>query len=350
MVLVLVYTLDLQALAVQEETLVFVEEKLADAADGLAAVHQSAVLEDLRRECVQIRTGQAPELRERHRQGGGGGGIGLGEDPGGGGGRDGDGSPLRIPEDMLQDVLRFLQGVVADGGFHGDVGLLMARSQPAVYKNAEGSHMHGRCLLQPYMPINAGAFVEPALLERSVHADGDKVLAAVIQILRDVIHLSGIAAGLVPQPETVHPDVGTAENAVEAKGEVKAFVGLVYGKGLAVPAHTPFGILPAHGLVAVAVAGFTLVRKIHHPVVRKGDASPLLRPPGLVKLGAVRALVMDGGCLGEVVEILRSAAEVLPRIRSMAESKLPVPVKTDTFTRLGLDDGIQHSGKEQSGK
>ncbi len=160
--------------------------------------------------------------------------------------------------------------------------------------------------LQPYMPINAGPFVEPAFLHGSIGPDGEDILSPVVQVFRHRIFLRGVAALFSAQPEAVEPDVGIVKNAVKLHPD--GFSGGIgrEGEALAVPARGVLGIAPAHGLVAVALAGLRGEGKVRHPVVRK-----VHRLPGaVVKIHGVGALVVDGGRLGPVGEILRSAAEI----------------------------------------
>ena len=88
------------------------------------------------------------------------------------------------------------------------------------------------------------------------------------------------------------------------------------------------GVTVAHGLIAMGMAGLTVESKECHKVVRQLHGLPL----AIVKLVAVRAFVVDGIGLGEIVEILRSAAKVLGGIGSMAESELPALIETNGLT------------------
>ena len=72
--------------------------------------------------------------------------------------------------------------------------------------------MQRRRLVQPYMAVDARTLVKPALLERGIRTDADKILFSVIQVFRNVVYLRGIAAGFVSQVETVYPDTGITED------------------------------------------------------------------------------------------------------------------------------------------
>ena len=86
-----------------------------------------------------------------------------------------------------------------------------------------------------------------------------------------------------------------------------SFVFLRKIEGLSVPAHTGLREFPADLLVSVAVARIPAVGKVHNPVVGK-----ILGLPPLVRIEAygVRAFIVNGIGLGQIVEILCSAAEV----------------------------------------
>ena len=114
------------------------------------------------------------------------------------------------------------------------------------------------------------------------------------------------------QIETVYPDTGITEDTVELKIKMFAEVLLWHGDGLSVPSHRVFGEFIADGFIAMTVARLFGIRQINHPVMRKVDRpvhTPLLR----IELRGVRTLIMDRGCFSQIVEVLRSAAEVFLR-------------------------------------
>ena len=192
--------------------------------------------------------------------------------------------------------------------------------------------MKGMGFLQPYVPVDAGAFIEPAFFQGGIGPYGEEVLAAVIDVLGEVVDLCGIAAGLVAQVEAVKPDAGVAEDAVKAYPDVFAFVFGWNGEGFAVPAYTGFGVFVADGLVAVAVACLSGKGKVYRPVVGKVYGLPAFG----AECRAVRPGVMDGGCLGEVVEVLGSAAEVQRRGRCVSQGELPPLVQGYSGAGNGL--------------
>ena len=115
------------------------------------------------------------------------------------------------------------------------------------------------------------------------------------------------------QVETVYPDTGITEDTVELKIKMFAEVLLWHGDGLSVPSHRVFGEFIADGFIAMTVARLFGIRQINHPVMRKVDRLPAHTPLLRIELRGVRTLIMDRGCFSQIVEVLRSAAEVFLR-------------------------------------
>ena len=176
---------------------------------------------------------------------------------------------------------------------------------------------------QPDMPIDARPLIEPSFLKGSIDSDGHDVVSTVIQILGDIVTCCSVTALLSAQPEAVHPDVRIAEDAVETERYGLAERFGRDGEMLAIPAHTGFGPLPAHRLIAVAVRGFGSIRQVHDPVV----GQLYLLPGRIVKVHGIRALVVDGRRLGEIIEIFRAPSEILFRRGGVAEGELPAVVE-----------------------
>ena len=53
---------------------------------------------------------------------------------------------------------------------------------------------HRACLDQPDMPVNAGAFIKPALKFRGIHADRQRVAASAMGQIGDVVSKTAVAA------------------------------------------------------------------------------------------------------------------------------------------------------------
>ena len=233
---------------------------------------------------------------------------------------------------MSQAIAFLLRGIVAYGGFNGERCLGERCLQVGMHEGAEGFYMNRGGSVQPYMAIDARTLVEPAFLERSVHAHTDEIRVTVVQVFGDIERLRDVATLFTTQIKTVHPDAGVAEDAVELQLEVLAQVGFVDGEHLTIPAHRRSRILPAHGLIAVAVAGLTGEGQPDHPIMRKVDSLPAR----CIELHAVRPCIVNARSLREVVKILRATAEVLLRVGGMSEGKLPVVVHQLVLAVLSL--------------
>ncbi len=118
----------------------------------------------------------------------------------------------------------------------------------------------------------------------------------------------------------VDPDNRIAVNAIELDTDAPAEIGFGNEKGFAIPTDGGVGEISSNGLVTVAVAAPAVKRHFHSPVVREIE-----HPPGtVVEIGRRRAVAITG--LGEIGEITRAGAEILLRIRRVAESKAPAGV------------------------
>ena len=196
-----------------------------------------------------------------------------------------------------------------------------------IYECSERRHIHLRSLVEPYVAVYSRSLVEPSFLDARIGADADEILAAVVQILRNIVCLSRIAALLMAEIKAVDPDLRVAENAVELQPDMLSIVLCRHIEGLPVPAHAGLRILESDGLVTVAVTRFPRKRQVHDPVMRQIDPFPSAR----IELRRIRPLIVDGSRLGEICEILRTALEIPLMRRSITERELPVPVKVDPF-------------------
>ena len=104
---------------------------------------------------------------------------------------------------------------------------------------------------QPDGPVDAGALIEPPFLEGCIRPHAKEILAAEIEVRRNIEHLHGITARFAPEPHPVEPDLGIAENAVETEFIMAAFPKTAARKPQPVPPHACLGVLPSDGLIAV---------------------------------------------------------------------------------------------------
>ena len=141
-------------------------------------------------------------------------------------------------------------------------------------EGTERSHTQRGSLVQPYMTVDSGPFIEPALFRAGIRPDADKILSAIVEVFRDVINLCGIAAWLAAEVEPVQPYSGITENPVELQPDMPALVFFWNVERLSVPAHTGVRIFVAHGFVAMAVACQRVERELRDPVVGKVHLLP----------------------------------------------------------------------------
>ena len=314
-----VHTLQLQRLAIKQEATVGIKHDFADARSGFIDIHNPAVHLHHGLHLIQIGVGSAPQMRIRelhdmlrHTRLLGFQrvlvSIGTGHL-----------LPLGIYEPLLHLILLCLQTAVRHLGLDTQHHHVVRFLQFCIDKRPEGSHAHLGRLLQPHIAVDAGTFVEPALLQRGIGTYADQVILPVFHIRSDVVHLSGIATGFRAHVEPVEPHLRRTEDAVETQHQSLPQVVPVYLDHLAIPPHASFGIFVAHRLVAMRVTGFTGIGQRRHPIVGHGDGLP----GGIIEFLCIRALVVDGVCLRQVVEVLRATAKVLRWIGSMAESEFP---------------------------
>ena len=179
---------------------------------------------------------------------------------------------------------------------------------------------------QPYVPVDPGAFVEPAISEAGIHADDQKILAAVIQKIGDVKAKGRIAIVVAAHERAVQEDERAAEGAVELDPHAPAFVFFRNVEGAPVPAHAGFGIAAAQRLVAV-----TLQLRVAHkgqlnrPVVRQVQRTPF----GVVKFFPGK-LKLAG--LGEIPLAL-AESQVAQRVAGVSLKKLPAKIEQQMLAR-----------------
>ena len=157
--------------------------------------------------------------------------------------------------------------------------------------------------------------------------------------------MRGIAAGLAPKIEAVHPNAGIAKDSVKLKIEMLTEVFVRNGKGLAIPADTGFRVFITHCFVAVAMACFTSVRQIYYPVVRQIHVLPGRTPFGGIELRRVRAFIVYRSGFRQIIEVFCSATEVLFGRGSVAEGELPVFIHQDALANRLCPRGKQHCQK-----
>ena len=319
MVLVVVGPLDRDPHAVQEEPGVRVEADGADTEGGLRAVHGAAVVEHGRHQPVEMRRLQGPELGIGHRERGGARLRSAGGERGGGqlGARDdltgGVGDLMRHRADGRGAAL------VGQSGFHRHGGGVAGdfRAHPGT----ETGDVHRRGLGQPDVAVDAGALVEPALLHRGVDAHSDDVVAAVVEIIRDVVARRDVAARLFANEKAVHKHPGVAVDAVKIDADAPAEIGLRNREMPPVPTHAGIGTARADSLESVARSRIAIEGHLDGPVVRHIE----LTPGTILEDGACGPVAETG--LGEIREIAGGVSEIPSGVGRMAQGETPARVE-----------------------
>ena len=176
---------------------------------------------------------------------------------------------------MLQAETGGIQSHILNGGFNGKDGAgEIPFGEVRMDEGTERSYTQRGSLVQPYMTVDSGSFIEPALFRAGIRPDADKILSAIVEVFRDVINLCGIAAWLAAEVEPVQPYSGITENPVELQPDMPALVFFWNVERLSVPAHTGVRIFVAHGFVAMAVACQRVERELRDPVVGKVHLLP----------------------------------------------------------------------------
>ena len=255
---------------------------------------------------------------------------------------------LSIPEGEVEIGGERIGRSIGQQGVDLDEGpVLLAVPPLGGYPQTVVADVQGSGLLQPHVAVDASTLIEPTLFKGGIGAHADHIVAAIVQIRRDIVVLGEIAALCTSAVEAVHPYAAVAEDAVEEQGDMLALVFLVDVEGLAVPTHRGLGIAVAHGLVAVRVAALTAEGQLHHEVVGQVDGLPT----AVIKLHAVGTLIVDGGRLGEIVEVFRTTAEVLDGVAGMAEVEAPAEVEADLLalgmSRVGEENHNQQHQSQQ---
>src|ERR1035441_1011563 len=108
--------------------------------------------------------------------------------------------------------------------------------------------MHGIGLSQPDVPVDTGAFVEPALAEAGVDPQDNVVYRAVGEQIRQIEAERDIAVVTAADEAAVDENHHIAKSAVELNPDAAANIA---GRDLEfapVPPHAGFGIAPAERL------------------------------------------------------------------------------------------------------
>ncbi len=172
------------------------------------------------------------------------------------------------------------------------------------------------------MTVDAGAFVEPSFILCGIGPYHDYIILTIINEIRDIITYADIAAFVIAQEKTIHPDMRIPEDTVKLQLKPAARIGGGDGEMFAVPADAGFRKQTAHGFVPMRHhVKIILVHKgeFHRPVVGKIQFSPL----AVIEFRIDRRLYGRAG-FGKTIG--NAVIEIFFRDGGMTEMKLPVTV------------------------
>src|ERR1700754_666257 len=181
--------------------------------------------------------------------------------------------------------------------------------------------------IQPRMPVDARAFIKPALILTGISPHHHRVLSMHPEEVGDIVGRSAISAEMSPQVTIVDPDLAVPENAVKLQGEPFTGILPIDLKRLPVPPNRIFRKHGPHRMITVhvdVIVPYMLKWKTNRPVMRQLHR----RPAPVVKVHLDTGI---GGIPRLGKDIPDAIVEIPVRISGMAEVKLPVIVKIETF-------------------
>ena len=109
------------------------------------------------------------------------------------------------------------------------------------HKCAVLGDVQGRCFCEPDVAIYSRPFVKPSLFHSDVNAHGDYVIAAVIEVIGDIVLEAAVAGVFRADIEAVNPEARVAMNAVKFDDYPAAEVRFRDRKLFAIPADAVSG-------------------------------------------------------------------------------------------------------------
>ena len=108
-------------------------------------------------------------------------------------------------------------------------------------KNLFGGRVNRAVRVQPHVPIDACAFVEPTLVLGSVYPYGNDIRFAKMYQIGDVVLYTRIAAEVLPYINAIDPAVTISKNTIELQFDAFASFGFAEVKGFSIPTDTTLG-------------------------------------------------------------------------------------------------------------
>lgn len=235
MVLVIVGAVQLERCAVQQETALRIEGDAAYAKRRHQRIDCSAVGVQAASQAVELGRVDRPQRCLPKRQG-------LfdhlqlpGRDDDRRAGRLRHDASIRCGDARLHHALARRRAVVAH--FGGELRSGVAISHGAAHEHAILRQMQRVGLLQPHMPVNAGAFVKPAFAQRGIHADGDDVGLAVVEHFAEVDFEAAVAARVTADDVSIAEHDALTEHAIEHQADALAQIAGRNLQPAPIPAH-----------------------------------------------------------------------------------------------------------------
>ena len=141
-------------------------------------------------------------------------------------------------------------------------------------ENAVRGNRHGGGYIQPHVPVEARALIEPPLEARGVHLHGDGVRFVETDHVRDVDPEGSVATLLMPHEPAVHEHQGVPERPIELKPDALARVRRREFELAAIPAGVRVRMVGANGFESVEFVGVLVERQFHRPVVGQVHRAP----------------------------------------------------------------------------
>jgi len=108
-------------------------------------------------------------------------------------------------------------------------------------KNLFGGRVNRAVRVQPHVPIDTCAFVEPTLVLGSIYPYGNDIRLAKMHQIGDVVLYTRIAAEVLPYINAIDPALTVSKNTIELQFDAFASFGFAEVKGFSIPTDTVLG-------------------------------------------------------------------------------------------------------------
>src|ERR1700754_1050616 len=181
--------------------------------------------------------------------------------------------------------------------------------------------------IQPRMPVDARAFIEPALILTGICPHHHRVLSMHPEEVGDIVGRTAISAEMSPQVTVVDPDLAVPEDAVKLQDEPLAGILPIDLERLPVPPNRILRKQGPHRMITMhidVIVPYMLKRKTNRPIMRQLHR----RPAPVVKTHLDTG---TGGIPRLGKDIPNSVVEIPVRISGMTKVKPPAIIKIQAF-------------------